>query len=69
MGLATYEDWKHCITELCDIPLTPDYIEKRITELCDPDNDHTKRFINVWGESHLKRTIGWFKQAKQEIKS
>ncbi len=69
MGLATYEDWKHCITKLCGIPLTPDYIEKRITELSDANNDHTKRFIDVWGEPHLNRTVGWFKQAKQEIES
>ena len=69
MGLATYEDWKHCITELCGIPLTPDYIEKRIAELSDPNNDHTRRFINVWGENHFERTLGWFKQARQEIKS
>lgn len=67
MNLATYEDWKHCINDLCGIPLTPEYVEKRISELNDRENYHTKSFIKSWGESHLERTIGWFERAKQEL--
>jgi len=69
MKLDTYEDWKHCITVLCGIPLTPDYITERITALNDPKNYHTKKFIDTWGESHLQLVIGWFEQARQEFKS
>ena len=28
-----YDDWKECITEYCGIPLTPDYVEKRLAAL------------------------------------
>lgn len=65
--LDTYEDWKHCITVICDIPLTLDYIEKRIADLNDPKSYHTQRFIETWGKSHLKQVISWFEQAKCEI--
>ena len=60
MKLDTYEDWKHCITVLCKINLTKNYIEKRIDELNDLDNYHTKKFINAWGKEHLQKVIGWF---------
>ena len=69
MKLSTYEDWKHCITALCGIPLTPDYIEKRIAALNDPRDYHTQKFIDTWGETHLKKVIGWFEQARQEYKA
>ena len=67
MELNTYEDWKHCITEKCGIPLTLDYIENRIMCLNDSNNYHTQKFIKVWGEAHLHRVINWFEQAKYEI--
>ena len=69
MKLSTYNEWKHCTTQLCGIPLTSNYIEKRITELSDPNNHHTKKFVESWGEEHLKRVIGWFEQAKKEYTS
>ncbi|MEM6603790.1 MAG: hypothetical protein AAF621_07045 [Pseudomonadota bacterium] len=69
MELTTYEDWKHCITELCNIALTPEYIESRIADLNDVNNYQTQKFTSIWGEAHLKRTIGWFEQARQELKS
>ncbi|MEM8834104.1 MAG: hypothetical protein AAGB32_06160 [Pseudomonadota bacterium] len=68
MKLATYEDWQHCVTVLCGIPLTHDYIKKRIHDLSDHNNDHTRKFIDMWGEDHLKLVIGFFEQAKQELK-
>lgn len=66
--LSSYEDWKHCITVSCQIPLTRDYIDKRISELNDSSNQHTQTFINSWGKSHLQQVLSWFKQAKLEIK-
>ena len=66
-SLRTYDDWKHCITVLCAIPLTPAYVEKRLTALRDPADYGTQRFIATWGEPHLQRVIGWFEQAKREL--
>lgn len=64
----SYESWKYCITELCEVPLTADYIENRISALNDPNNDHTKKFVDAWGEPHLQKVITWFEKAAQEVK-
>ena len=69
MKLADYEDWKRCITIECGIPLTADYVEQRISALEDPNNLHTRKFLNTWGEAHLHKVIGWFKTARQEVSS
>ena len=68
MSLKSYEDWKHCITQLCGIPLTGPYIEQRLTALRDPANYTTQKFVAMWGEQHRLRVIGWFEQAQQETR-
>ena len=30
----TYDEWEHCITVKCGIPLTPAYVAGRITARC-----------------------------------
>ena len=67
MKLDTYEDWKNCITVICGIPLTAEYIDMRLVDLNDPKSFHTQRFIETWGKPHLQRVISWFKQAKSEV--
>lgn len=67
MKLDTYDDWKHCITVSCGIPLTLDYIDERISDLRNPRNDHTRRFTKTWGEAHLQTVIGWFERARKEM--
>ena len=69
MKPTNYEDWKRCITVRGGTSLTLDYIEKRISELNDRNNQETKKFIKTWGEPHLQQIIKWFEQAKEEIKS
>ncbi len=66
MSLKSYEDWKHCITQLCGIPLTGRYIEERLIALRDPADIMTQKFVEMWGEQHRLRVIGWFEQAQQE---
>ena len=66
-SLKTYQDWKHCITEICNIPLTKTYIISRINELSDRNSSATKKFIASWGEAHLNKTLGWFLQAQREL--
>ncbi len=68
LTLNTYDDWKHCITVLCRIPLTPTYVEQRLAALRDPADHSTQKFIATWGEAHLARVIGWFEQAERELR-
>ena len=67
LALTSYEDWKHCITVLCGIPLTEPYIEQRLAELGDPANNTTQKFVAMWGEDHRLRVVGWFEQAQQDM--
>ncbi|MEM6760098.1 MAG: hypothetical protein AAF601_11535 [Pseudomonadota bacterium] len=64
---TTYEDWKHCITVTCDIPLTQDYVTARLKALNDRSDYHTQKFVDRWGEAHHARTVGWFEQAAEEL--
>lgn len=43
----TYEEWKHCITVLCGIELTPAYVFERIEALSNLDEFSTQRFVAV----------------------
>ncbi|MEO1192420.1 MAG: hypothetical protein AAFY02_11730 [Pseudomonadota bacterium] len=66
-SLKTYADWKHCITVLCGIPLTPAFVEERLTALRDPSDLKTQKFVATWGEAHRLCVIGWFEQAQREM--
>ncbi len=68
LSLKTYDDWKHCITVLCRIPLTLAYVEQRLAALRDPADQGRQKFIATWGEAHLARVIGWFEQAERELR-
>ncbi|MEM7136035.1 MAG: hypothetical protein AAF500_05615 [Myxococcota bacterium] len=62
-----YEQWKHCITVECHIPLTPEYVASRIAALRDERDPTTARFVALYGDSYRLRTVGWFEQARAEL--
>ena len=66
MKPSNYDEWQHCITVSCGIPLTPDYIEQRLSDLKDPSNFHTQKFKSTWGEAYLETVLGWFERAGHE---
>lgn len=63
----SYDEWRHCITILCGIPLTPTYVETRLTALADPADHGTQRFVQTWGPAHLEAVRAWFAQARSEL--
>ncbi len=63
----TYDDWRHCITVLCRIPLTEAYIEERLAALRNPADHGTQKFVATWGEAHRERVLGWFEWAKRDL--
>lgn len=65
-ALRTYEDWKHCITVLCGIPLTRSFIEQRLAALRDPQDHGTRTFIDTWGTPHHRKVVEWFEQSLRE---
>ena len=65
--LDSYEDWRHCITVDCGIPLTTEFCRQRLRIMSDPDDPTTVRFIQTWGEDHRRRVVEWFGRALAEL--
>lgn len=63
---TTYAEWRHCIEKKCGLPLTPDYVAARLAALRDPKDAHTRDFLRIYGEPHLRATIAWFERAQTE---
>jgi len=63
-----YEEWRHCITIICQQELTLPYIEMRIKKLNTPNDHMTQQFVRLYGEPQRVRTIEWFEQAQNDLK-
>ena len=61
-----YDAWKVCITQKCNIPLTKEYIQKRIDDLSDVNSSATKLFIGKYGAHWRDQILGYFKQANND---
>lgn len=62
-----YEQWHHCITIVCQQPLTPGYIDGRIKALNNQHDHMTKKFVELYGEQQRLKTLQWFSEAKSKI--
>jgi len=60
---ATYEEWFHCITVKCKIPLTAAFARQRVDVLSDMRAAETRKFTELYGDSHRLRVIEWFRQS------
>jgi hypothetical protein len=63
----TYEEWRHCITVICNQPLTRGYIEQRIKPLNTPSDHMTAKFVQLYGEHQRALTLEWFERARSEL--
>ncbi|MEM1377398.1 MAG: hypothetical protein AAGG69_08415 [Pseudomonadota bacterium] len=64
---TNYEEWEHCITVKCGIPLTPEFVAERIAALQNHNDFQTQKLIKRWGEDHHAKTLGWFRQAEEKL--
>ena len=64
----SYDAWRHCIEVECGIALTAPWIEQRLVALQDGRDHHTQRFVQLWGQAHHARVLGWFQQALEELR-
>ena len=62
-----YEEWRHCITVICEQELTLPFIEMRIKKLNSPNDHMTHRFVELYGEPQRVKTLEWFEQAKNAL--
>lgn len=63
----SYEEWRHCITVICNQPLTRPFIEARIRALNTPTDHMTAKFVQLYGDEQRARTLDWFERAKREL--
>lgn len=47
-----YEQWKHCITVDCGIPLTPEFVAQRLNVWRNETLEETARFRKLYGDDH-----------------
>lgn len=59
----TFDQWHHCITVECGIALTEKYVADRLAVWRDPECEETRRFRQLYGDSHWQRVCMWFQQA------
>jgi len=64
----TYADWRYCITVECGIPLEAAYVDSRIVILKSTDNEETRRFRKIYGDSHWQHVLAWFQQARDDLR-
>lgn len=63
---TTYDEWRHCIEQICRIPLTADFIARRLSELNNPQLHSTEQLYRCYGPAHVEAIRGWFRQAAQQ---
>lgn len=63
----TYEQWRHCITVECRIPLTAAFVADRLSVWRTTDAEETIRFRRLYGDSHWQSVIAWFERAEREL--
>ena len=63
----TYEQWHHCITVECGIPLTTQYVSQRLEVWKNENNEESRRFRGLYGDAHWRAVTGWFERALAEL--
>ena len=63
----TYEQWHHCITVECGVPLTAKFIAQRLAVWRDEQAKETTRFRSRYGDAHWCAVVAWFERAEQEL--
>jgi hypothetical protein len=58
----TFTEWKKCIEQDCKIELTKDFAKQRLSVYENAQNAETIKFIELYGEQHLKNIISWLQQ-------
>ncbi len=61
-----YDEWVHCITVECGIPLTSDFVSQRLAVWRNEGSEETQRFRKLYGDAHWQAVIGWFERAERD---
>lgn len=64
-----FEEWKICIEQKCEIPLTRQFAEQRLAIYKNEKLPETQRFLTRYGADHLQHIIAWFTRVVEEKKN
>ncbi|MEM0899493.1 MAG: hypothetical protein AAGI92_06025 [Pseudomonadota bacterium] len=64
---TNYQEWEHCITVECGIPLTKEFVAERLEALQNMRDFQTQKFVKRWGEEHHAKTLQWFREAEEKL--
>ncbi|MDC3253835.1 MAG: hypothetical protein P8M17_11355 [Saprospiraceae bacterium] len=59
---SSFEEWKNCIVNDCNIKLTEEFTKKRLSIYEDSNHPETKNFEKLYGKQHLNNIIYWLKK-------
>ena len=62
-----YDEWQHCITVECGIPLTAEFVSQRLAVWRDESQEETRRFKKRYGDAYLQSVVGWFEEAERRL--
>jgi hypothetical protein len=63
---GSYASWRYCITVECGIPLTAEFVARRIDVLSRSNGEETLQFRRLYGDEHWQRVLAWFRQSQNE---
>ena len=58
----TFDQWHSCIVNDCKINLTKGFAQSRLSVYMDNNHAETKKFVELYGESHLLNIINWLQR-------
>ena len=58
----TFDEWKNCIVNDCNIELTKEFAKKRLSVYENATHPETQNFEKLYGKQHLNNVIYWFKK-------
>ncbi|MEM6396635.1 MAG: hypothetical protein AAF741_09825 [Bacteroidota bacterium] len=58
----TFDEWKDCIVNDCNINLTKAFAEERLVVYRNPKHPETRKFKSLYGEQHLNNVIYWYEK-------
>ena len=64
-----YEQWRHCITVACGIPLTRSFVSQRLAVWRDESSEETLRFRRLYGDAYWQSVVSWFERAEDDLKT
>lgn len=59
-----FEQWVHCITKKCGIPLTQEFLDERAKAMSDASNPETKKFEQLYGKDYRELVTSWIEYAR-----